>query len=130
IVTGDFCQLPPVPDLRDGIPVPSTFAFDAESWSGCIGAPMTLKHVFRQRDQAFVDILNAMRWGQMSKDFISKLHQLSREIVYGDDIEPTELYPTKNEVEDANDARLAQIAENSVEFNAVDRPGFDERGNP
>ncbi|KAH9004248.1 hypothetical protein EDB86DRAFT_2887630 [Lactarius hatsudake] len=91
---------------------------------------MTLKHVFRQRDQAFVDILNAMRWGQMSKDSISKLHQLSREIVYGDDIEPTELYPTKNEVEDANDTRLAQIAENSVEFNAVDRPGFDERGNP
>ncbi|KAH9050433.1 P-loop containing nucleoside triphosphate hydrolase protein [Lactarius hengduanensis] len=91
---------------------------------------MTLKHVFRQRDQAFVDILNAMRWGQMSKDSISKLHQLSREIVYEDDIEPTELYPTKNEVEDANDTRLAQIAENPVEFNAVDRPGFDERGNP
>lgn len=51
IVTGDFCQLPPVPDLLDGIPFPPTFAFDAESWSKCLGAPMTLKRVFRQSDQ-------------------------------------------------------------------------------
>ena len=51
VVTGDFCQLPPVPDLLDGIPSPQIFALDAESWSRCVGAPMTLKHVFRQRDR-------------------------------------------------------------------------------
>ncbi|KAI9462364.1 hypothetical protein BJY52DRAFT_1256490 [Lactarius psammicola] len=90
---------------------------------------MTLTHVFRQRDQAFVDMLNAMRWGQMSEQSISKLHQLSREIVYEDGIEPTELYPTRSEVEVANDTRLAQITENPIDFVAVDRPGFDERGN-
>ncbi|KAF8272915.1 hypothetical protein EI94DRAFT_1717016, partial [Lactarius quietus] len=72
IVSGDFCQLPPVPDLYDGIPIPSTFTFEAESWSKCIGAPMMLKHVFRQRDQVFVDMLNDMRWGQPSEQFIPK----------------------------------------------------------
>jgi hypothetical protein len=56
IVTGDFCQLPPVPDLLDGIPFPPTFAFDAESWLKCLGTPMTLKHVFRQRDQGKHDV--------------------------------------------------------------------------
>ncbi|KAF8272916.1 hypothetical protein EI94DRAFT_1677246 [Lactarius quietus] len=128
IVTGDFCQLPPVPDLLDGIPFPPTFAFDAESWSKCIGVPMTLKYVFRQRNQAFIDMLNDMRWGQMSEQTISKLYQLSREVPYEDGIEPTELYPTRVEVEEANDTRLAQITENTVYFYAEDRPGFDERG--
>ncbi|KAH9081888.1 hypothetical protein EDB83DRAFT_2335387 [Lactarius deliciosus] len=81
---------------------------------------MILNHVFRQEDQAFVDVLNDMRWGKMSKESISKLRQLSRKLVYEDGIEPTELYPR----------RWEQIAEIAVEFNAVDRPGFDERGNP
>jgi hypothetical protein len=68
---------------------------------------MTLKHVFRQRDQgkvgnseispllrhklAFVDMLNAMRWGQISKENIPKFHQLSREVPHEDGIGPTEL---------------------------------------
>ena len=37
-------------------------------------------------------------------------------------------YPTRSEVEEANDTRLAQITEDTVSFCAVDRPGFDERG--
>jgi ATP-dependent DNA helicase PIF1 len=37
-------------------------------------------------------------------------------------------YPTRSEVEEANDTRLAQITENTVSFCAVDRPGFDEKG--
>jgi ATP-dependent DNA helicase PIF1 len=130
IVTGDFCQLPPVPNRNRGIAIPPTFAFDAESWSRCIEAAMTLKRVFRQRDQAFVDMLNDMRWGKISKHFIPKFHQLSREIPYEDGIGPTELYPTRNEVERANNTRLAQITEDPVYFHAVDRPGLDEEGNP
>ncbi|KAI0307998.1 hypothetical protein B0F90DRAFT_104049 [Multifurca ochricompacta] len=68
-----------------------TFAFDATSWPTCIGAPMSLTRVFRQKDQAFVDMLNAMRWGQMSDQIISRFCKLSREIVYEDGIEPTQL---------------------------------------
>ena len=39
-------------------------------------------------------------------------------------------YPTRIEVEDANDSRLAQIMEDTVSFFSVDRPGYDERGQP
>ena len=39
-------------------------------------------------------------------------------------------YPTRNEVERANNTRLAQITEDPVYFRAVDRPGLDEEGNP
>lgn len=51
ILSGDFCQLPPVPDKDKGAPVPSTFAFNAETWDACIGRPVCLKKVFRQKDQ-------------------------------------------------------------------------------
>ena len=37
-------------------------------------------------------------------------------------------YPTRSEVEKANNTRLAQIAENPVHFYAKDRPGLDEEG--
>lgn len=37
-------------------------------------------------------------------------------------------YPTRSEVEEANTTRLAQIAENATEFEAIDRPGFDKKG--
>ncbi|KAI9445009.1 PIF1-like helicase-domain-containing protein [Lactarius indigo] len=54
IITGDFCQLPPVPNRQCGIALPTTFAFDAKSWSRCMGAPMILKRVFRQQNQGEV----------------------------------------------------------------------------
>ncbi|KAH9044703.1 hypothetical protein EDB85DRAFT_1854804, partial [Lactarius pseudohatsudake] len=130
IITGDFCQLPPVPNRQCGIALPTTFAFDAKSWSRCMGAPMTLKRVFRQQHQAFIDMLNDMRRGQISKQFIPKFHQLSRAVVYDDGIGPTELYPTRSEVENANNTHLAQIKENAVPFKAMDLPGLDKDGTP
>ena len=52
MLSGDFCQLPPVPG-RDatGKQVVPKFAFDAESWDACVGPPVTLTRVFRQKDQ-------------------------------------------------------------------------------
>ncbi|KAH8120530.1 hypothetical protein DFH11DRAFT_71362 [Phellopilus nigrolimitatus] len=51
IICGDFNQLPPVPDIHDGVQVPIIFAFDARSWNECIGTPIVLNKVFRQSDQ-------------------------------------------------------------------------------
>ena len=92
ILSGDFCQLPPVPERRDGAQIPPTFAFDAQTWGKCIGAPVTLTRVFRQKDQAFVNMLNAMRFGQMSGPAIEEFKKLSRPVKYEDGIGPTQLY--------------------------------------
>lgn len=102
-------QLPPVPDRRNGASVPSTFAFEATSWESCVGKPLHLRKVFRQRDQseymtsfiaagvdthftAFVDILNAMRHGDVSPKAVATFNRLSRPVHYDDGIEPTDLY--------------------------------------
>jgi hypothetical protein len=50
ILSGDFFQLPPVPDQNNGVPVPATYAFDAETWELCVGKPVVLSRVFRQKD--------------------------------------------------------------------------------
>lgn len=52
VITGDFFQLPPVPDGRraDGKQRDSQFAFEAGTWNTCIEHTIGLHHVFRQKD--------------------------------------------------------------------------------
>ena len=95
ILSGDFCQLPPVPERRNGVSIPPTFAFDANTWHQCVGAPITLTRVFRQKDQAFVDMLNAMRFGELGGPAIEEFKKLSRPVIYTDGIGPTQLYGHK-----------------------------------
>jgi ATP-dependent DNA helicase PIF1 len=107
VLSGDFCQLPPVPGKEDGISVASTFAFDAQTWNICMGSPIVLTKVFRQKDQSkafvlrqeivsmsfleFVDMLNAMRFGELDPSTVAAFKNLSRKVHYTDGIEPTEL---------------------------------------
>lgn len=81
-----------MPERRNGIPVPSTFAFESESWDRCVGKPVILNKVFRQKDQAFVDMLNAMRFGNLDTKAIEEFKKLSRPVEYTDGIGPTQLY--------------------------------------
>ncbi|KAH9945603.1 hypothetical protein B0H21DRAFT_694015 [Amylocystis lapponica] len=135
VLSGDFCQLPPVPDRVNGVAVEPTFAFDADSWNQCVGPPVVLKRVFRQKDQgephiAFVDMLNEMRLGNMKPATIKAFQSLSRPVTYTDGIEPTELYPIRREVDSANFSRLHKIPHPAHEYAATDSPGYDESGRP
>ena len=56
-VAGDFFQLPP--PSRD-----ATFAFNAATWRACLPECIELREVHRQRDPAFVAMLNELRWGR------------------------------------------------------------------
>jgi ATP-dependent DNA helicase PIF1 len=47
VITGDFFQLPPVPDSGRE----AKFTFEAESWTRCIPHTIKLTSVFRQKDQ-------------------------------------------------------------------------------
>lgn len=90
--------------------MPVTFAFDAKTWNTCVGRPITLTKVFRQKDQSmgthpllrsrllipifflgFIDMLNAMRLGQLDQATAVEFHALKRSVTYDDGIAPTEL---------------------------------------
>ncbi|OJA18310.1 hypothetical protein AZE42_09348 [Rhizopogon vesiculosus] len=130
VLSGDFCQLPPVPDRgKDGIQIASTFAFEAESWNRCIKRPIVLTRVFRQKEQKFVDMLNAMRFGKLGADSIQAFGSLSRPVKYSDGIGPTQLYPTRAEVDRANQTKLNSLPGHGIKYDAIDTPGRDSNDN-
>ena len=108
VLSGDFFQLPPVPQKSHKFSMPSTFAFEARTWGQCIGTPVLLSRIFRQKDHGamlsgipernssmlseFIDILSAMRTGKLTYNHISQLLCLSRPLTYSDGIEASQLY--------------------------------------
>lgn len=87
VVTGDFFQLPPVPERN----TQAKFAFDANTWSTCIEHTILLTHVFRQKDPVFAGMLNEMRLGKISQATIENFRKLSRPLEFKDEVEATEL---------------------------------------
>lgn len=124
IICGDFCQLPPVTRNPESL----KFAFDAKTWRKCVPNVTMLTKVFRQKDQAFADMLNRMRLGDLNADMIAQFTALSREVTYEDGIEPTELFSRRFEVESANNSRLHKLPSDLVEYKSSDRPGIDSNG--
>ncbi|KAJ5812728.1 DNA helicase PIF1 ATP-dependent [Penicillium robsamsonii] len=117
VVTGDFFQLPPVPD---GSNREAKFAFAAASWTTCIQHTILLTNIFRQRDPEFANMLNEMRLGKITPSTIEAFRRLSRPLDVKDQIEATELFPTRAEVDGANSARMGRLSGEVMRFNAID----------
>lgn len=116
VVTGDFFQLPPVPDKN----TVAKFAFDAATWSTCIQHTILLTHVFRQKDPVFANMLNEMRLGKLSDKSIAEFRKLSRPLQFTDDVDATELFPTRGEVDAANSNRMQRLQGQVMTYAATD----------
>ncbi|EOR01180.1 hypothetical protein E3P92_01743 [Wallemia ichthyophaga] len=115
VVCGDFFQLPPV--SKGSAP---NFCFDAESWTRVIAHTINLRQVFRQRDETFINMLNEMRFGKLSDNSIRIFKSLSRPLVFADQIQPTELYPLRQQVDQSNNGRMNQLEGETKTFSALD----------
>lgn len=116
VCTGDFFQLPPI--AKNGV---AQYCFETSIWDVVIEKTILLTEVFRQSgDSELIDMLNALRFGKMEKEMIEKFLQLQRPKVYDDGIEPTELFPTREEVKNANNKRLQAINATAKVYDAVD----------
>lgn len=117
IITGDFFQLPPVPDSdkRD-----VKFAFDAATWSTSIDHTIGLTQVFRQRDPEFAAMLNEMRVGKISQKTVDAFKALSRPLKFDDGVDTAELYPTRAQVEASNEKRLRDLPGKAYRYEAMD----------
>lgn len=106
VITGDFFQLPPVPDNGRL----ARFAFEAATWSTSISHTIGLTQIFRQKDPGrsdlgpesprcdrwlmstvFAGMLNEMRLGKLTAASTETFRSLSRPIRYEDDLDATEL---------------------------------------
>ena len=63
-------------------------------------------------------MLNEMRLGMLSQDSIMKFKALQRPPQFDDNIEPTELFPTRREVDIANDNRIRALPGSIHSFSA------------
>ncbi|KAK5627608.1 hypothetical protein RRF57_003323 [Xylaria bambusicola] len=88
VITGDFFQLPPVPD---GGKKEAKFAFDAATWNTSIDHTIGLTQVFRQKDPQFAGMLNEMRLGKISDDTVQAFKNLARPLSFDDGLDVTEL---------------------------------------
>ncbi|TQS32951.1 hypothetical protein Golomagni_06719 [Golovinomyces magnicellulatus] len=125
IVTGDFLQLPPVPDM-DKKREPN-FAFDAKTWDTSIDHTIGLTQVFRQRDPEFAQMLNEMRLGKISDKTVQAFKALSRPLKFDDGVDSAELFPTRNQVEYSNQSRLRELPGKPYRYDAADAGKEDRR---
>ena len=66
IAVGDFCQLPPADNSR-------SFVFETAAWRNLDFVNVVLKHVWRQKDPTFVNMLNELRFGKVSDATVARL---------------------------------------------------------
>lgn len=68
----------------------------------------------------FAAILNEMRLGRLSARSIATFRELSRPLTFNDGIEATELFPTRQEVDAANNSKMRVLTGNSEAYIAED----------
>ena len=117
ILFGDFLQLPPI--NRDGqLSEDYQFCFQSKAWQELNPHQVLLETVFRQKDQKFVQLLNNIRFGKISKNDIKTLQSrvgLKEKI---NAIKPTILASHNAQVEAINRVELNKISNNSQIFSA------------
>ncbi|SCU86730.1 LAMI_0D03378g1_1 [Lachancea mirantina] len=124
VFTGDFFQLPPVGERGPSASKPP-FCFESKVWKAAFEKTICLTNVFRQKDQELVDLLNNIRFGTVTPEIARAVRQYEREVEYEDGIMPTELYPTRREVEMSNRRMLERLPGESKVFEASDQATSD-----
>lgn len=140
VITGDFFQLPPVfkahkapsafeapgggfelkGSLMDEPPTEGRFSFEAHSWNSVVTTTVELKQVFRQKDNRFSSMLNSIRAGTVTDEIEKAFQSLSRTPKVPEGITPTELFPMRKDVDNANRLKMLRLAGSEVQFLAQD----------
>lgn len=104
ILCGDFFQLPPVTRSEGRL---GGFVVHANVWQDLNPVICYLKEQHRQNDDEFLEILNAMRAGDVRRRHAEAL--LSRRVDSASFESATELHTTNVDVDAINQAKLAQL---------------------
>lgn len=144
VLSGDFFQLPPVGGSKQnrgagggggfgGTPAPKKFAFKAKCWPKAVHKCIELTQVFRQADNAFVTVLNEIRWGRVSAESAAMLQdRWAATCETADkDIKPTKLHTHRADVESENSEQLKLLPGETAVYKASDTAygGANSQGN-
>jgi ATP-dependent DNA helicase PIF1 len=100
VLSGDFCQLPPVTkDVSGGNP---KFLFESPHWPTLIDRTVTLHQIRRQTDPVFQQLLTEARMGRLSMESIGILETRKDLPWQENEIRPTLLFTRNAEVDSIN----------------------------
>lgn len=130
---GDLFQLPPVVTNGEAAlffeNYPSPFFFSAQVLQQDFPMVVELRHIFRQRDEQFISILNGIRNNSVSEEDLAVLHQRFEPWTQPED--GVIVLTTHNHKADAiNAQKLAQLPGESNRFDAAIKGEFSERALP
>lgn len=115
ILSGDFYQLPPV--VRTTASDAARFCFESADWWNIFSAPdnvVELATIFRQKDVQYAAILNQIREGVIKRSAVTLLaNQVNKPYPDGLLIQPTKLFPRRDQVDALNAAEMAALNEES-----------------
>ncbi len=117
IFSGDFFQLPPVPDRDDADT--GKFCFESARWNATFDCQIELKTNFRQSDGDFARILNQIRVGKLYKSGYEMLKARVGKDASGNIVQPIKLFPRKYSVDTINQAEMSKIGDDAQVFKAV-----------
>jgi ATP-dependent DNA helicase PIF1 len=112
VLVGDFFQLPPI--SRAGEP-DAHFIFKSEAWKDSDFTVCYLTTQFRQTDDAFLTVLNAIRANDVdeeAREHLRKRYKKKPEV----DIEPTRLFTHNADVDNVNEKELDKINGDATEY--------------
>ena len=119
VFTGDFFQLPPIPEASD--PASAMFCFESTAWSRTFSRENCLELTthFRQHDPKYIEILQEIRLGKLSQENAELLQTyVSRPFSLEDHggIAPTKLFPIRQKVEYVNATMYENLESEEREF--------------
>lgn len=115
IMSGDFFQLPPV---SRGATQSGQFVVNARVWHELQPTICYLEEQHRQEDSALLDILSALRAGDLRRHHAETL--LERADVIPDDVaQLTELHTVNIDVDAINEERLAEVDGDELSYHQV-----------
>lgn len=125
LLVGDFYQLPPVIKSIDDDTVgnktadsPKQFIFESSLWSQAIHTIVQLKHIYRQSDPIFQQILLAAREGRLTSEQLAILESRRGLDWKKRAVKPTLIFSRKAEVEAINNANMAALKGTRIRFTA------------
>lgn len=132
LVIGDLYQLSPVVkhNVKHGLSLyyESPYFFDARAWKKMDALTIELKKVYRQEDQKFIDVLNAIRDGDKDQHILDTINaRHNAELETGQVITLT---THNNQADKINEEALADLDSDYVNLSAKISGRFSETAYP
>lgn len=136
IFIGDLFQLSPVITRHENpssflMAYQSPYFFDSYVLARCTLRTIQLEKIYRQRDQAFIELLNRVRENQVTADDLAQLNCRVDAALENEDRSPTIVLTATNAVADAiNERRLAQLSVGAFTYEGRLQGSVEERSLP